>query len=146
MLHFPQDHAVQPPQLCPHAALRQRGVPDAVAVRVIEAFNGVFKYQRRFRWEIGKLTLVQNIQKVFFSFLVRQSVTRVRGTRRTDFDLTTIYFPFFFLTWRPILRFCSLDPCGSAISHFAALGTQILRFLRRYTIPSSLKRRRIGGS
>ena len=30
MLHFPQYHAVQPPQLCPHAALRQCGVPDAV--------------------------------------------------------------------------------------------------------------------
>lgn len=80
MLHLPQDHAVQPPQPCPHAALRQRGVADAVAVRVIEALNGVFKYKRRFRREVGKLTLVQNIQKVLFSFLVRQSVARVRGT------------------------------------------------------------------
>ena len=107
MLHFPQDHAVQPPQLCPHAALRQRGVPDAVAVRVIKALNGVFKYKRRFRREAGKLALVQNIQKVLFSFLVRQSVARVRGTRQTDFDLTTIYFSFFFLTWQHILRFWS---------------------------------------
>ena len=146
MLHFPQDHAVQPPQLCPHAALRQRGIPDAVAVRVIKAFNGVFKYQCRFRWEVGKLAGIQNIQKVLFSFLVRQSVARVRGTRQTDFDLTTIYFPFFFLTWRPILRFCSLNLCGSAIAHFTALGTQILRFLRGHTIPSPIKRRRISGS
>ena len=126
--------------------LRKRGVPDAVAIRVIKALNGVFKYQCRFRWEIGKLAGIQNIQKVFFSFLVRQSVARVRGTRQTDFDLTTINFPFFFLTWRPILRFCSLDLCGSAIAHFAALGTQILRFLRGRTIPYALKRRRIGGS
>ena len=120
-LCLPQDHTVQPPQLCPHAALRQCGVSDAVAVGVIKALNGIFKHQCCSRRKTGKLTGIQNTQKIILSFFVRQSVMCGFQNGRTDFYLTTINLSFFFLTWHHFLRFCSHALCGSKTAEFTVL-------------------------
>ena len=132
--------------LRPHAALRQCGVSDAIAVRVIKALNGIFKHQCCSRRKAGKLTGIQNTQKIILSFFVRQSVMCGFQNGRTDFYLTTINLSFFFLTWHHFLRFCSHALCGSKTAEFTVLEMQILRVLQRCGFFRTFKRLRIRGS
>ena len=145
-LRLPQDHTIQPPQLRPHAALRQCGVSDAIAVRVIKALNGIFKHQCCSRRKAGKLTGIQNTQKIILSFFVCQSVMCGFQNGRTDFYLTTINLSFFFLTWHHFLRFCSRALCGSKTAELTVLEMQILRVLQRCGFFRTFKRLRIRGS
>ena len=145
-LCLPQDHTVQPPQLRPHAALRQCGITDAIAVGVIKALNGIFKHQCCSRRKTGKLTGIQNVQKIILSFFVRQPVICRFQNRRTDFYLTTINLSFFFLTWHHFLRFCSNALCGSKTTGFTVLEMQILRVLQRCGFFRTFKMLRIRGS
>ena len=112
-LCLPQDHAVQPSELCPHAALRKRGIANTEAVGIKKPLNGVFKHQSGFRCEAFKLAAVQNIQKFFFCVPVGPSVLRRGSDRRTDFHMTLINLSFFFLTWRQFLRFWERGFCSS---------------------------------
>ena len=95
-------NAVQQFEFGADAAFRERGGPNAEAVRVEQPLHGVFKHAGCLRGKAVKFTGIQDVQKFLFLIVcpsVPGCARRQRGRDRlTDFFLTAFFFSFFFLT------------------------------------------------